>query len=200
MAIYPRRQYEKFEQVICDTDIFLHLIRNDEIELLEMFAEKILVPEYVKRVEIRNKAGRHLGACLDVLANNDAFKVVYDKDLDLAEKISKKNVMSAFDVCGLGERHCIALAVAIASPPIVVSNNDTEFYLFKDYSIPLAYYDLLIILVAKGHMDYEIAEAKYNKLNNSRGRASAKSFSRRREERIAEFKELGIAKTLDIRF
>lgn len=200
MDTYPQRHYEKFKQVVCDTDLFIHLISNDEIEILEMFSEMILIPEYVKRVEIRRKAGNSLGACLNILDRNDSFKVVFDKDLKPEERISKRNVKDQFDTCGLGETHCVALAVATIYPPIVVSNNDTEFYLFKDYAIPFAYYDILIILVAKGHMEYEVAEKKYEKLNSSRSWSSSKNFERRYDERVAEYKKCGFDKTIGVRF
>lgn len=181
-----------------DTNVIVHLYRAQQQEMLfAMFEDGIFIDDFIYKVELEHR-GKDILPEVESDITSGKLKIIGNTELKELGILplyfeyleEEKQIYSHADE---GEAHTIALARCLGSSAISVVTDDTKdkgphYFLLriKDLDIiPLAFYEILILLYLKGMYSAKQTIEVFNKVMEAsfeysyEFRSKIKAFSRR---------------------
>lgn len=164
MANTVNSNMKKLKAAISDTDILIHLLKADCLNILNLLFEEIIIPQYIFSVELKKIAGIHYYDVVELINSKDSIFKVVDRSCDFAfNKLALPVIEEYRMFLGKGESECAGYATATGIP-IIISNNTNEFKYLEQEFIMLNYYIILTLCSDLEIITPQDALSIYNKV------------------------------------
>lgn len=178
----------KYTAAVSDADILIHLLKADNLVIIEKLFQRVIIPKYVLEREVKKKHYPSYEKLQEIINDPNSIFEVQDKDADREIRQVVNLVLQELkDLIGPGESHAAGYASALGLD-IIISDNYTEFKWLPNY-IMLTYHDLLVLNVHFKYMAFQEANNVYNTINAVLDRPSAQSFATRQRKAYERFRE-----------
>jgi len=165
----------KYKGAISDTDILINLAKADCLNVLECLFDEIIVPQYIVKVELKNKAGRYYYKILQFINDDKSiFKIVDRKNDKIINNLAKPTIECKKQLIGPGESECAGYAIAMRIP-IIISDNYTEFKWLEEF-IALTHRNILTLCVYFDYLTMESATVIFEDINSQLSKPSTNTI------------------------